>query len=55
MTLGFGIGSFFKDRHRAFIESDTGKDTGRWIDAEQYEAVTKLPGLGISASVNDHV
>jgi len=35
-------GKFFKDRHRAVIESDTGEETGRWIDAEQYQsAVTE--------------
>ena len=33
---------FFKDHHRAFIDSDSGKETGRWIDAEQYQpAVTE--------------
>ena len=33
---------FFKDRHFSYIVSDAGEETGRWIDAEQYQpAVTE--------------
>jgi predicted O-methyltransferase YrrM len=44
---------FFSDRHRAFIESDKGKETGRWIDAEQYQpAVTER--LFVNALLRNH-
>ena len=44
---------FFSDRHRAFIKSDTGKETGQWIDAEQYQpAVTER--LFVNALLRNH-
>jgi hypothetical protein len=52
MTLGFGMRSF-STTVTAPSSSLTGKETGRWIDAEQYQpAVTER--LFVNALLRNH-
>ena len=44
---------FFKDYHHAWIDSDKGKETGRWIDAERYQQAMS-ERLFVNALLRNH-